>query len=49
MSVSDMLSYLLQNGMSCGHDKIPDNTILYPTVFGNKSMSGAKKIKQYKT
>ena len=34
---------LTKNGESCPRDKAPDNNILWPIVFANKSLSSTKK------
>ena len=32
----------VREGMNCGHDKIPDNAILFTTAFTSKSLSSAE-------
>ena len=32
----------IRDGMNCGHDEIPDNTMLHPIAFASKGLWSAK-------
>ena len=37
-----------RSNTSCPRDKVPDNSILRPTIFSSKNLTGQKKIQQYR-